>query len=146
MRSDKGVTLIELLVVLAVMGILTGIAVPALGAMIAGNNLNTAQENVINALKKARGMAVSRSTLSTVTLSAASGTVQLAAADGSYTETVQLQSGVKLAADATLTFGAQGTMSVTAGASQIVLSAPNYSALPSRAISVSATGVVSAAR
>lgn len=141
-----GVTLIELLVVLAVMAALSGIALPALGSMVAGNDLNTAQENIINLLKKARGMAVSRSTISTVTITSANNTVQITAADGSYAETLQLQPSVKLAGNATLTFGAQGTMSVTAGSSQIVLSALNYPSLPTRTLNVSAMGVVSATR
>lgn len=145
-HPSLGVTLIELLVVLAVMAVLSSIAVPAMGAMVAGNNLNTAQENIINTLKKARGMAVSRSTLSTVTISSANRTVQLNAADGSFAETLQLQPDVKLGADATLTFAAQGTMSVGAGSGQIVLSALNYASLPTRTIRVSAMGVVSATR
>lgn len=142
----RGVTLIELMVVLAVMAILSGIAMPALGSMVAGNELNTAQENLINALKKARGMAVAHSTISTVTISSAAHTVQLSAADGSFSETLLLRPSIQLSGDATLTFGAQGTASITAGAMPIALSAPNYGSLPARTISVSATGVVSAVR
>ena len=141
-KHARGVTLIELLVVLAVVAILSGITLPALGSMFAGNDLNTSQENLIAALNKARGMSISRGTITTVTINAATHSVQLSAADNSFSDTVQVRPSVNIGANATLTFGAQGT----ATAAAIILSAVNYASLPPRTINVSPTGIVTAGR
>ncbi|OIR19810.1 putative major pilin subunit [mine drainage metagenome] len=148
-RANKqlGFTLTELMVVVAVMAVLSGIAFPALGSLFAGNDLNTAQENIIEALKKARGMAVSHSTFATVTINAATRTVQLSMSDGSLpTEVIAVRQNVNIAADATLMFGAQGTVTPQAGTTLITLSSPGYSSLPQRRIDISPTGVVTATR
>lgn len=147
MRNERGISLVELMVVIAVMAIMSSIAFPALGSMIAGNDLNTAQENIIETLKKARGMAVSHSTIATVNVNSAARTVQLSVADNSFpAETITLRPGVNIAADSILNFGAQGTMSVAGGNTTITLSAPGYSSLSRRIINISSTGIVNAAR
>ncbi len=142
MNNQQGTTLIELMVVMTVMAILASITLPALGSMFAGNELNTSQENLIAALHKARGMAISRSTITTVTIDAAAHTVQLSAADNSFRDTIQVSPGVNIGANATLTFGAQGTATVAS----IILSAANYASLPVRTINISPTGIVTASR
>ena len=142
-----GFSLIELMVVVAVMAIMSSIAFPAFGSMIAGNDLNTAQENIIDALKKARGMAVSHSTLATVTINSAARTVQLSLADGSQpVENISMRPNVGIGADATLVFGATGTVTAQSGTTTITLSSPGYSSLPQRRIDISPTGVVAATR
>lgn len=142
-----GFTLTELMVVVAVMAILSGIAFPALGSLLAGNDLNTAQENLIETLKKARGMAVSHSTFATVTINAAARTVQLSMSDGSLpTETIAIRQNISIGADATLMFGAQGTVTPQAGTTTITLASTGYGSLPQRHIAISPTGVVTATR
>lgn len=147
MKRERGISLVELMVVIAVMAIMAGIAFPALGSMVAGNDLNTAQENIIETLKKARGVAISRSTIATVSVSSAARTVQLSVADNSLpAETITLRPGVNIAADAVLNFGAQGTVSASSGSNTISLSSPGYASLPARSINVTPTGIVNAVR
>ena len=147
LRYESGFTLTELMVVVAVMAILSSIAIPAFGSMSAGNDLNNVQEDVIETLKKARAMAVSRSTFATIAINSANHTMQLGLADGSQPlEIVPLRSNITIAADATLVFGAQGTVTAQAGTTTIDLTSSHYSSLPVRHISVSPTGIVTAAR
>jgi prepilin-type N-terminal cleavage/methylation domain-containing protein len=145
--KQLGFTLIELMITVAVIAILTGIALPAMGSMSAGNDLNTVQENIIETLKKARGMAVSHSTFATVTINSATGTVQLALADGSQpNETISMHQNIAIGANATLVFSAQGTITAQTGITSITLSSRAYSTLPQRHIEISPTGVVTATR
>lgn len=145
--KQSGFTLIELMVVIAVMAILSGMALPALGSMSAGNDLNTEQENLIETLKKARGMAVSRSTFATVTINSAARTVQLSLADGSQpVETRMIRPSININADSALVFSAQGTVTAQAGTTSTILSSTGYANLPQRHIDISSTGVVTASR
>lgn len=143
----RGYTLIEMLAAIAVMAILAGIAFPALGSMVAGNDLNTAQKNIIETLKKARGMAVSHSTIATVFINSAARTLQLSVADNSLPpETITLRPRVKIAADSVLSFSAQGILSVVSGGSTITLSAPGYTTVATRTINITPAGIVNDGR
>lgn len=142
-----GFSLVELMITVAVIAILSSVALPALGSMSAGNDLNTAQENVIETLKKARGMAVSRSTFATVTIDPVARTLQLSLSDGSRPpETIHVRQNIAIGAAATLVFSAQGTVTAQAGTTTINLSSTGYANLPQRRIDISPTGVVTAAR
>lgn len=135
--------MVELLVVIAIMAILASIAIPGFGNITAASDLNAAQENVVAILRKAHGLAVSRGTIATVTVTAANKRVQLSLSDtSSPSETINLRNSVSIDADATYTFNPAGT--ATAG--NTVLSSPNYTSIPSRTISVTATGQVNVTR
>ena len=60
MRMEAGLTLVELLVAIAVLGILLGIGVPALGQFAADSRLTSTTNRLVSALHLARSEAVRR--------------------------------------------------------------------------------------
>ncbi len=135
-----GVTLIELIVTVIVLGILAAIAVPSFRTMVAGSELNTVQENLMQTLRKARGFAMSRSTLATVSINASNAVLQLSDASLSN-ETVTFPGSVAVAATASYTFSPVGTV---ASAGDFTLNSSN-STVKSRRITVSAAGEITSA-
>lgn len=146
-RSGKfspGVTLIELMIVVVVLAVLAGIAIPALQTMIAANELNTAQENLAQTLRKARGFAMSRATLASVAIGVSSRQAVLQLSDGSLAnETITLPASVAVDANASYTFNPGGGVT---GAGSTTLSSTTSPATPKRRITVSASGEVTSAQ
>jgi type IV fimbrial biogenesis protein FimT len=70
MRKDAGLTLVELLVAMAVLGILLGIGVPALGQFATESRLTATTNRLVSALHLARSEAVRRNTRVTLCASA----------------------------------------------------------------------------
>jgi prepilin-type N-terminal cleavage/methylation domain-containing protein len=66
MRNTHGFSLIELLVVVAMTGILSTIAGASIGGQVRQQNLNLAQQNVAQAIRNARQLAISKSRFFTV--------------------------------------------------------------------------------
>jgi type IV fimbrial biogenesis protein FimT len=70
-KKSSGVTLIELIVGIAIISIITSIAIPSFRSMLLNSQIRNAAESVANGLQKARGEAVARNTNVTFVLAAA---------------------------------------------------------------------------
>ncbi|MBI5658214.1 MAG: prepilin-type N-terminal cleavage/methylation domain-containing protein [Nitrosomonadales bacterium] len=143
--TQTGFTLIELMVTVSVVAVLTIIAIPAFRGMLANSSLNAAQEDFIQILNKGRGMAMARSTISTVSISGNVATLTLA--DGSASA-VTATAGNRVAINeaATYIFDPVGTATVNSASGATILRAPGFSEIPPRTITVSAMGVVNVSR
>ena len=138
---QNGFTLVELLVTLAVAVILAVIAVPGFQNMLATSDLNAAQESFVQILKEGRAMAISRSTIATVTITGNVATLTLA--DGSTPSTsITASSRVGVNADATYSFDPAGI----ATASSTILNVPNMTGISARTITVTTTGQINVTR
>lgn len=140
---QMGFTLVELMVTLAVVAILATIALPSIGNILATSELNAAQEEFVQILKKARGLAMSQSTIATVVVTASTKTATLTLADSSIAAySVTAPSYVSLNVNAVYTFSPVGTATISPALTTTILSTPNYTGIGARTISVTSTGVV----
>jgi len=143
--TQIGFTLIELMVTVSVVGILATIAIPSFLGMLANSDLNAAQENFIQILNKGRGLAMARSTISTVSISGNVATLTLADNSASAV-TATASNRVAINEAATYTFNPVGTATVSSVSGSTVLSAPGFAEIAPRTITVSTTGVVNVSR
>lgn len=67
MESSRGFTLVELMIVIALIAIISGIAVPSYQAMMESNRQTSARNSLVGALQLARSEAVARRTAVSVT-------------------------------------------------------------------------------
>lgn len=67
MESSRGFTLVELMVVIAIIAIISGIAVPSYQAMMQNGRETSARNSLVGALQLARSEAATRNTSVTVT-------------------------------------------------------------------------------
>lgn len=142
---QRGFTLTELMVALAVVAILATIAVPGMASILATSDLNAAQENFVQTLKKAHGLAMSRSTFATVEVSGSSATLTLAD-DSSYRYAVTASNRVAINGNATYIFNPAGTATASSVSGATVLSTPGVAGIQARTITVSTTGQINVAR
>jgi len=145
MKPAKGFTLMELMVVVAVISILATVAIPGFSSILATSDLNVAQENLIQMLNKGRGMAMARSTISTVSIAGNVATLTLADSSAPAVTTTA-SNRVAINEAATYTFNPVGTATVNSVSGSTVLSASGFANIAPRTITVSSTGVVNVSR
>ena len=143
--TQTGFTLIELLVTLVVVAILAAVSVPGFASILAASDLNAAQEDFIQILNKARIMAMTRSTISTVSIAGNVATMTLADSSASPV-TVTASNRVAINEAATYIFDPVGVATVNSVSGSTVLSASGFAGIAPRTITVSATGVVNVSR
>lgn len=142
--TQTGFTLIELMVTLSVIAILALVVVPGLQSILATSDLNAAQENIVQILKKGHGMAMSRSTFATVVVSGSSATLTMA--DGSDAGLPVVASNrVSLGTAATYVFSPNGTATATPNTGT-VLTVPSNTSIAARTITVTTTGQINVSR
>jgi len=133
-----GFGLNEALVVLAVVAILAMVAVPSMGSLMAGKELQRAEETLAGLLRQARVEARLRASLVTVRLRAGSSVVSMSSADGTLNRAYTLD-GVVAAADSALTFLPSG---IVRGAGQLDLRSSRPGGPSGSLLIVSAVGQV----
>lgn len=147
---SAGVTFIELLVVLVIVAILASIAIPGMGMLKTTSELNDAQRNLAQLLRNAKGLAVARGIISTVSITPASAALTLS--DGSaitgvsgtpITSTLAMPKGIQItASNAQIMFDSAGTLITQPPAPiSVAIAATQYS-LTARAINISPLGAI----
>ena len=145
-KNQAGITLFELMLVVAILAILAALAFPGIQEQRARIQINAAQEDLVQSLRKARSVAMSRATLATVTVAAATvtpttttpATITLSVADGSLqTQTQNLPASLTIT-NAAYIFSPAGTV---AGAGTATLNtAITFSSIKPRNVDVSPVG------
>ena len=95
-RNRAGFTLLELLVVLVLVGVITAVAAPAVGAGIQTLRLQSAARHVAAALRLARGRAIRSQEIQLVSLDRTRNQVTVASGDLEFQRSFQLPPGVRL--------------------------------------------------
>ena len=95
-KNRAGFTLLEMLVVLVLVGVITAVAVPAVGAGIQTLRLQSAARHVAAALRLARGRAIRSQEIHLVSLDRERGRVTVGSGDLEFTRSFQLPPGVRV--------------------------------------------------
>ena len=142
-----GVTLIELLVTLSVLSILAGLSVPGMAAMLATSDVNNAQENIAQTLRKARSLAMAQGTITTVSLDSSANSVSMSVADGSAAmQTLIVPSRISFSESASIEFNPFGTATISSVSPTLTLVANGYSSIAPRTITITSSGQANVAR
>ena len=108
-----GFTIVELAVVIALVAILSSILAPGMADVFARSSLGTAQQDLMQALRKAKIVARNQNTAVTVTLTKDSPVVTLQSANGLFNQTINLPSTITPKVSASYQFNAMGVLNQT---------------------------------
>jgi len=142
LRGERGFTLIEFMVAVLIIGLLSGIAAPALMTMIATQRVKTATFDLYTAVTYARSEAIKRNSVVTIAprggnfangYDVGTGGLVLRSELGSPAVTIDAPGGIALA------FDGYGRLTTT-GAYQLELSSAQNSGLSKRCLIISPTG------
>ncbi len=117
--TDRGFTLIELLVALAILSILTAIAVPSTGPWRQRAQHKQAAREVVSVLRRARSVAVQQNQNTTVTFDLTNRTYSLGAEGGTLPQNIEIEGKEKFedawkrTGTLVITFRPQGTANET---------------------------------
>ncbi len=111
-RND-GFTVVELAIVIAIVAILSAVLVPGMADVFARSSLTTAQQDLMQALRKAKIVARNQNTTVTVTLVAGNPRITLRSANGLFDQNVDLPATVAPRQSATYRFNAMGVLDQT---------------------------------
>ena len=145
LRGERGFTLIEFMVAVLIIGLLSGIAAPALMTMIATQRVKTAMFDLYTAVTYARSEAIKRNSVVTIAprggnfangYDVGTGGLVLRSELGSPAVTIDAPGGIALA------FDGYGRLTTT-GAYQLELSSAQNSGLSKRCLIISPTGLPS---
>lgn len=147
LHRSAGVTLIELLVTISIVAILAGLSIPGMATMLANSDINNAQENIAQVLRRARSLAMAQGTITTVNVNAASNAISLTIADGSTpVKTINIPSNISMSENVSIEFNPFGTASVSAASQTLTLAATGYSSIGPRTITITNSGQTNVSR
>ncbi len=101
------------MVVISIVAILAAILVPGMSDIFARNSLTSAQQDLMQAIRKAKAVARNQNTAVTITLVADSPRITLTSADGRFTQNIDLPGSVSPATSATYRFNPLGLLDQT---------------------------------
>ena len=108
-----GFTVVELAIVIALVAILSSILAPGMADIFARSSLGSAQQDLMQALRKAKIVARNQNTTVAITLTQGSPVIRLQAANGLFSQTTNLPSTITPTASATYRFNAMGVLDQT---------------------------------
>lgn len=138
-HRQTGSFFMEMLVVVAIVAILMALATPNLRSNMLSNDLDSAQDTLLQGLRKARFLARSQGTPVTVRVDAGGRSIQLRSRDGRVAETITLPRRVSISDGFEMVFNPVGTVD---GSGVIALTAGDEDGPDQRQVSITGLGAM----